>query len=109
MKNQLREWLNEWSTGEGKEEVFRFGERNGQGSVVFCTKAHTYHLSFTGTYLGATATSRRARAGEEWLRGNDLPDGKFSRETFDAITRAIVGYELVVLVPEVKPIAVEQE
>jgi len=47
------------------------------------------------SYLGCIATSRKARAGEEYGRGNDLPDGVFSRDTWDSIVRAIVRYETI--------------
>ncbi len=47
------------------------------------------------TYLGCIANSRKPRAGEEGTRGNDLPDGPFTRETWQKILAHIVGYELV--------------
>ena len=47
------------------------------------------------SYLGCVASARTPRAGEDWTRGNDLPDGKFCQETFDNIMKAIVGYEVV--------------
>ena len=46
-------------------------------------------------YLGATGSCRKPRAGESWNRGNDLPDGKYSRETWERIKNAIITYELV--------------
>ena len=46
------------------------------------------------TYLGCIASSRKSRAGEDWQRGNDLPDGPLSERTWEAILGAIVGYEL---------------
>lgn len=49
----------------------------------------------SGTYLGATVSTRKPRAGEDWNRGNDLPDGEYSRETWDKIKNAIIAYELV--------------
>lgn len=45
-------------------------------------------------YLGCGATTRKPRVGEDWNRGNDLPDGKYCKETFDAIVHRIVAYEL---------------
>ena len=84
-------------------ERFRFSE----DAVIFCTATHTYRLHFTEGYLGATATSRIARPGEDWLRGNDLPDGPFGRDTLNKILAAILGYELVVLDPQVEPVMVE--
>lgn len=45
-------------------------------------------------YLGAGVTGRKPRPGHFWNGGNDLPDGTYSKETFDSIIRAIVAYEL---------------
>lgn len=46
-------------------------------------------------YLGCTASSRKPRAGEDWTRGNDLPDGEYGPETWLEIVCAIVSYEMV--------------
>jgi hypothetical protein len=46
-------------------------------------------------YLGCIAWSRKARAGEQSARGNDLPDGPLVEDTWHSILAAIVGYELV--------------
>lgn len=46
-------------------------------------------------YLGCTASSRKPRAGEDWPRGNDLPDGEYGHETWFEIIRAILSYEMV--------------
>ncbi|MHA1623147.1 MAG: hypothetical protein ACTSVO_13525 [Candidatus Heimdallarchaeaceae archaeon] len=48
-------------------------------------------------YLGCGVTCRKVRPGEEWHRGNDLPDGPFTEETWNTIIYAIVNYELVKL------------
>ena len=58
-------------------------------------------------YLGCTAQSRKPRAGEDWTRGNDLPDGPFCKETFDAIVRAIVKYEAVRVAGTVSDVRIE--
>lgn len=44
-------------------------------------------------YLGCTASTRRPRPGEDWTRGNDLPDGRFNLQTLQSIIGAIVFYE----------------
>ena len=77
---------------------------NGQGKVIFCTAINTFVINFSDIYLGCVASSRTQLAGENWTRGSDLPDGKFCRETFDNIIRAIVGYEMVDLTPVVESI-----
>ncbi|MDA3780489.1 MAG: hypothetical protein PF487_09785 [Bacteroidales bacterium] len=48
-------------------------------------------------YLGAGATGRKPRPGETWNGGNDLPDGSYTKETFDSIVKAIVAYEIKTL------------
>lgn len=75
--------------------------------VILFTNDHLYYISAglpresggTG-YLGCIADTRKPRAGETWTRGNDLPDGPLTKETWDSIVRKIVGYELVA---KVKP------
>lgn len=47
------------------------------------------------SYLGCIAVSRKERAGENWKRGNDLPDGPCTEKTWSEILQAIVKYELV--------------
>lgn len=47
-----------------------------------------------GGYLGCIAKCRYPRAGENWCRGNDLPDGKLTEETWQEILAGIVRYEL---------------
>lgn len=55
-------------------------------------------------YLGCQVTARKSRAGEDWNRGNDLPDGPFNEETWRKILNAIINYELVILSKYTKPI-----
>ena len=44
-------------------------------------------------YLVCSATCRLCRPGEEWHRGNDLPDGEMCEETWHRILAGIVRYE----------------
>jgi len=48
-------------------------------------------------YLGGTVSCRAPRPGEDWLRGSDLPDGPFNRDTWISILNAIIGNELLEL------------
>lgn len=48
-------------------------------------------------YLACGVTCRKARPGEDWIRGNDLRDGPFVIETWNNIVHSIVNYELVLL------------
>lgn len=63
------------------------------------TARHSYSISATPTYLGCGASTTFYRPGEDWTRGNDLPDGKFCRETWEAIKDAIIRYELEKIQP----------
>jgi len=40
---------------------------------------YRYQLTIKRTYCGATATALKPRPGENWVRGNDLRDGKLWR------------------------------
>jgi len=68
-------------------------------SYIFCTESHRYSIRATPTYLGCIASCTSQLPGEDWTRGCDLPDGKFSRETWDYIKEAIVRNEMVKLAP----------
>jgi len=37
---------------------------------------NNYYLTLKSYYCGAVVESKTSRAGEDWLRGNDLIDGK---------------------------------
>ena len=70
-------------------------------SVIIYTNDHSYSFyGFAPTdekpkgYLGGGGNTRKPRVGEDWNRGNDLPDGSYSKKTFDAIVYRIVAYEL---------------
>jgi len=65
----------------------------------FFTTEHAYTVSCVlkkngGTYMGCIGGTRKSRAGEDWWRGNDLPDGKFSLKTWQYIKNAIIRYEM---------------
>lgn len=75
---------------EGSQEV----------RVRFYTESNEYSISAIvhpdgNSYLGCTTWARKTRAGEDHPRGNDLPDGPLTEETWRRILAAIVGYELV--------------
>lgn len=67
----------------------------GKLHVVLFTTNNEYHITVGDTYIGGMVTARMKRAGENWNRGNDIPDGDFSKKTWDMIMRFIVRYELV--------------
>ena len=74
----------------------------------FFTGEHRYRIlaidrKTSDGYLGCQATVRKRRPGEDWDRGNDLPDGPFNIDTWRDILRAIVRYEVVKLSNFKKP------
>ena len=64
-------------------------------SVRVFTKDHLYNIVAKAGYLGCTMSNRKGRAGEDWTRGHDLPDGKFDYSTWRHIKLAILRAELV--------------
>lgn len=76
----------------------------------FYTNEHQYFIlaieRFAGdaeSYIGCQVSTRKPRAGEDWTRGNDLPDGPFEKSTWDNILNSIVCYEVVKLSKFQKP------
>lgn len=61
------------------------------------TSRNLYQLLATPDYLGCTSQRRSADVGEDWMRGRDLADGDFCRETWDKIARAVLGNEMELL------------
>lgn len=75
---------------------------------VFYTEEHQYFIvaidrENDGGYLGCQVQTRKPRAGEDWLRGNDLSDGPFDKDTWVDIINSIIRYEVVKLSKYVKP------
>lgn len=104
----LKQWI--------KDEICRFGhfddvvktigESGSPDEHTFIFRLYTdnyqYHIRAIdrrseGGYLGCTSKCRKIRAGEDWTRGRDLADGKFTRETWEKIKGDIISYELVAL------------
>jgi len=87
------------STQNGPERVKEF---------CFYTEQFKYRMyandrSNDDGYLGCQVSARKARAGEDWLRGNDLADGPFTEATWLRILKTIINYELVILSKFTKP------
>lgn len=69
-------------------------------SIELFTNEYEYSIyGFTPTenkpkgYLGAGFSTRKSRVGEDWKRGNDLPDGDYCKETFDKIINKMLANE----------------
>lgn len=97
------------------QEISGQGEPGGSTrSICFYTNNHCYKIIATestdgNSYLSCFASTRKARAGEDWLRGNDLPDGDFTKETWNRILNAIICYELEKLSSYQKPSEIPEE
>jgi hypothetical protein len=86
-------------TRESFDDNPHAGRRANHVNYLLVTARHSYSISAYPDYLGCVASCTFYRPGENWTRGNDLPDGKFCRETWEAIKDAIIRYELVKLEP----------
>lgn len=112
---QLTEWLKEIVPYSNLDEYVRWkdpDEANFQ-RVIFCTDLYVYAIAALPPsddrqhgYLGCVSSCRKMLAGEDWTRGRDLPDGPFSRETWESIKGAIIRHELVKLEPIIQPVSV---
>ena len=110
----LENWFNEITFGDRKNinsyiKVTSEGEEGPERSdFKFYTNNYIYSItaierppnSKRRSYLGCIVNCRKSRAGEDWVRGNDLPDGLLNRATWNRIKNAIIRNELVKLVPE---------
>lgn len=70
-----------------------------QINIKLFTEDYTYIISAnwrenSPQYLGCVIDSRKARAGEDWMRGNDMWDGHFCRETWNKIKDDIINNEM---------------
>lgn len=94
-RKQLERWLHQLGF---KSKHLRWerlvSESDSRERVVFATTKNNYFLSFNDDYLGLTVSSRVTRPGEDWTRGNDLPDGEFSAEILGMAIKAVLLYEL---------------
>lgn len=107
---QLVEWLDCKFFGRGQKALVVQDDAE-RFTIRIYTSRHVYSITATGDaypdgsgYLGCTAATRMARPGETWTRGNDLPDGEFSKETLHCILCSIVFYEAREVVKEVKQV-----
>ena len=80
----------------------------------FYTHEHKYKIyamdkSESDGYLSCLVCARKARAGEDWIRGNDLIDGSFIKITWKKILNSIVNYELVKLSQFKQPDSIPSE
>ena len=114
---KFEEWLKEIIIGEGSIEKYvkkdvegtsKPGKTETRNRYTIYTEKYSYYITlverlYKPNYLGCTMSCRKPRAGENWTRGNDLPDGSISRKTWESIKNAIIKNELIQLEPKRKP------
>jgi len=120
MKEQFEMWLKEICRWDRDDWFVHWSDKNnnegGSDLIGRCyVYTHNYRYCIVAkkhedgrTYLGCTMSCRMPRAGEDWTRGNDLPDGKFARETWNRIKNAIIQNELVKVVRRVSQELVDE-
>lgn len=106
-QGRFREWLAEITNNKQHELIdYRQGENKPGGGWSETIRIYTHDYSYQiiaeidiptmgHSYLGCTMSVRKPRAGEDWSRGHDLPDGPCNRLTWDRIKNAIINNELV--------------
>lgn len=105
----LQKLVSNFLFGKGNIRDFIFfndvySENNDRISFSIYTDTNCYNITARKPkdddkvgYLGCGVSRRKPNAGENWNRGNDLPDGPYSEETWEKILQSIVRYELVPL------------
>ena len=92
---ELYNWVKSISRYNKVEDFIIADYKENRMRVKFFTKNHEYRISArlpkdtNEGYLGCVVQVRKPRAGENWQRGNDLPDGKYCEETWLKIMKAI--------------------
>jgi len=115
----LIEWLDELLYPGKSEDFIQIGldaqlSDNLEMKVRIYTEVNQYEIKGVDRkeddgYLGCGVKARKPRAGEDWDRGNDLPDGPFTRETWNKILNAMINYELVPLTKFTRPTTLPEE
>lgn len=107
--DQLQEWFDELLKGYSQDLYIENTGGQGNDKEVkyfynFYTDNYKYHIVALvredHDYLGCQVSCRKPYAGENWHRGNDLPDGPFTKETWLRILNGIIRYEMVQVAPK---------
>jgi len=90
---ELWAWLTDFKPyREARIEVVRNTPE--EFTIRLYTEKHRYNIRATKDYLGCIMMNRSPVPGETWVRGRDLPDGRFSKDTLFEILSSIVFEEL---------------
>ena len=102
IKKIIQTWWNKDRHYTGLKDDLAVEETKEGVRVNLYTEYNRYHIVAKDTYLGCTSTCRRAYIGENWTRGRDFPDGKFTYETWSDIIRAIAMHEFIGMAGRIK-------
>ena len=109
VKETVEQFLKDVTPYGRRDDFLQFIEGDSFLRWIIFTNDHRYSIVATfdkepleTNYFGCTATTRKPRAGENHTRGNDLPDGELTQETWQRIKNAIIKYEVVNLSPALK-------
>ena len=61
--------------------------------IKFSLLRYKYSIVMRKGYLGAYTSAKKPRIGEDWLRGNDLKDGKLNLRTWFFVIKDIFSHE----------------
>ncbi len=103
---ELYDWLKELGRFRKLEDyIYISDHKKDEIRLKIFTKEHSYMIVVQlpseenpKGYLGTYSQCRKPRAGEEWTRGNDLPDGIYSKETWNNFKNCLIAHELVKVV-----------
>ena len=95
---EFKNWLREDLSSTGVRIAMAPEQSSDECRVYLYTATNSYSIVAKvrddGGYLGCISKCRKQRPGEDWNRGNDLPDGKLTKETWLRILKGIICYEL---------------
>lgn len=101
--DEVKKWIKELDSGQKSHPTLEIVEDSEfTFKVNLYTLNHKYsikaddksHEDGSRGYLGCIVKNRKSRPGELQLRGNDLPDGHFTKTNWENIKIAIIKYEL---------------
>jgi len=100
MPDDLKNWFFNLLRGKHAHEILLIFKNSAERiEIVMYTDTYKYSIiaNERHNYLGASYSARKQLAGENWLRGGDLSDGTYNKDTCDKIVNSIIANELVPL------------
>lgn len=100
---QMKEWLSNALYLENKrfEKYVKIDRQDDRILYTFYTEKEAFTIGCARptvpgqeAYMSSYASSQLRLPGEDWGRGSDLSDGRFSKELFDSIMRRVMHYLL---------------